>query len=359
MRPAIGTLLLAAVLLGLAHPLWGRQQPELRATIASHPPTRAEVVASSDALPAHIAAGFGDPVAFTQAASGQYFVFDRRAQAVYSIDRARTAATRIVRIGQERGRIIRPTAFASEPGGTFVVADQPDGRERIQRFADRGYLLNGFTLAVQPGPQIVVEGFVFGGIGSLQFTGDSIFVSRPHTGSLISEYSWNGQVRRAFGAPRTTGHESDRALHLSLNSGLPLVDPTGGFYFVFQTGIPIFRKYDASGNLVFERHIEGRELDETLRNQPASWPKRRALNAQEWPAVPVVIRSATVDPRGNLWVALNDPFVYVYSPDGDKIRTLQLRGAGPLAPTSLFFASASRLLVTPGCYIFDVPGIVP
>ncbi len=345
-----------AVLLALPI-LSARQQRELKATIGIGPPTRAEVLASSDALPAHIATSFAEPVAFTQAASGQYLVFDRRAQAVYSIDRARTAATRIVRIGQERGRIIRPTAFASEPGGTFVVADHPDDGERIQRFADRGYLLNAFTLAPQSGPRIMVEGFAFGGTGSVQFTGDSIFISRPETGSLISEYSWNGQVQRGFGALRKTGHESDRALHLSLNSGLPLVDPTGGFYFVFQTGIPIFRKYDASGDLVLERHIEGRELDQTLRNQPATWPTRQGPNGREWPAVPVVIRSATVDPRGNLWVALNDPFVYVYSPDGDKIRTLQLRGAGPLAPTSLFFATASRLLATPGCYIFDVPAL--
>jgi hypothetical protein len=358
MRAMSRIVLVSAVLLAPGSAPHDPPQREMRAVIGTRASTHAEILASTSALPAHIATGFSDPIAFTQTSAGQYLVFDRRAQAVYAIDRAGTEATRLVQIGEERGRIIRPTSFASEPGGTFVVVDQPGGRQRIQRFADRGYLLNGFTLAAQPGPRLVVEGFVLGGSPSLQFTGDAIFLSQPQTGSLITEYTWDGQVRRAFGALRATGHEADRALHLSLNAGLPLVDPTGGFCFVFQSGIPTFRRYDGAGALVFERHIEGRELDDALRNQPSTWPAREA-DDRAWPAVPSVIRAAAIDPHGNLWVALNDPIVYVYSPDGDKIRTLQLQGAGPLAPTSLFFAGGSRLLVTPGCYIFDVARIVP
>ncbi len=352
MRPAIGTLLVAVGLLALSRaPVAQRRQ--MQATVEAGPATRAQVLTSSDALPARIAAGFSEPAAFVQSASGQYLVLDRRAQAVYSIDRERTTATRIVQVGPERGRIIRPTAFASEPGGSFIVADQPGASTRIQRFADRGYLLNGFMLPARPGPQLVADGLVAGGIGALQYTGDSIFLSQPNSGSLITEYSWDGHVRRAFGALRTTGQEADPPVHLSLNSGLPLVDPTGGFYFVFQAGSPVFRKYDTGGDLVFERHVEGRELDETLRTQPSAWPRRRAPGGTEWPAVPVVVRTAAVDPRGSLWVALAAGVVYVYSPDGEKIRALRLRAAGPLTPTSLFFPAASQMLVTPGCYIFD------
>ncbi len=349
MRAAVAALLFVGVLGFLQ--ARGAGQRQMRATIDTAPSSRAEVLASSDALPAHIAAALGDPAAFVESTSGRYLVFDRRAQAIYAIDRGATTATRIVQIGEERGRIIRPTAFAAEPGGSFVVADQPGPNIRIQRFAGRGYLLNGFTVAPQPGPPLVVAGLAVAGVGSLQYTGDSIFLSRPNSGSLITEYSWNGHVRRAFGVLRRTGQESDAAVHLSLNAGLPLVDPAGGFYFVFQTGIPAFRKYDAAGELVFERHIEGRELDDTLRSLPAVWPHREG--SAEWPAVPLVVRAATVDPLGRLWVALANSFVYVYSTDGDKIRTLQLRAAGPLAPTSLFFSSSFRLLVTPGCYIFQ------
>jgi hypothetical protein len=357
-RQASTALVASLALLGSAGYTQG-QQRGMKVTIEGGRTGNAQVVSSVDALPAHIATSFREPIAFTQVASGQYLVLDRRAQAVYGIDRSRNEVTRLVQIGEERGRIIRPAAFGCEPDGTFVVVDQPDERERIQRFADRGFLLNGFTLTPQPGAHLVMDGVVLGGIGSVQFTGDSIFVSQPQTGSLITEYSWNGRVRRAFGSLRPTGHESDAALHASLNTGLPLVDPTGGFFFVFQTGVPVFRRYDAAGTLEFERHVEGRDLDQVLKSQPAVWPKRQAANGKEWPVVPPVIRAAAVDPRGNLWIALATGGVYVYSPDGDKIRSLQLRAAGPLSPTSLFFAGPSRLLVTPGCYIFDVSFVVP
>ena len=40
------------------------------------------------------------------------------------------------------------------------------------------------------------------------------------------------------------------AFALPLNSGLPLAIPSGGYYFVFQTGEPRFRRYDAMGRLM-------------------------------------------------------------------------------------------------------------
>ena len=132
------------------------------------------------------------------------------------------------------------------------------------------------------------------------------------------------------------------------------MNPKGRFYFVFQAGAPIFRKYDQSGRLLFERHIEGPELDGVIRSLPTTWPRRRTDSGSELPLILPTIRTAAVDPDGNLWVALNVPYTYMYDPDGEKLRTVQFRGAGILTPTSLFFASPSVLLVTPGCYEFTV-----
>jgi hypothetical protein len=53
-----------------------------------------------------------------------------------------------------------------------------------------------------------------------------------------------------------------------------------------------------------------------------------------------------------LWISFTVPFTYVYDADGEKVRVVQFRGAGTVAPTSLFFAHDGRLLVTPGCYVF-------
>jgi hypothetical protein len=56
-----------------------------------------------------------------------------------------------------------------------------------------------------------------------------------------------------------------------------------------------------------------------------------------------------------LWIALTSPFTYVYDSTGDKLRTIQFKGAAILTPNSLFFTKDGRVLVTPGCYEFKVP----
>ena len=114
----------------------------------------------------------------------------------------------------------------------------------------------------------------------------------------------------------------------------------------------MFRKYDAEGNLLFERHIEGAELDDLLATLPTRWPTRR-VEDRELPLVTPTVRTAAVDPAGRLWVSLSLPYTYVYDSHGDKMRTLQLRAAGTISPTSLFFTRDGRLLVTPGCYEFQ------
>jgi hypothetical protein len=69
--------------------------------------------------------------------------------------------------------------------------------------------------------------------------------------------------------------------------------------------------------------------------------------------VPPIVRTATVDRAGHLWIAFTLPFTYVYDADGEKQRVVQFRGAGILAPASLSFTPDGSVLVTPGCYAFD------
>jgi hypothetical protein len=157
---------------------------------------------------------------------------------------------------------------------------------------------------------------------------------------------------RSIGRLRTTGYEGEPDLHTAMNAGFPLVDPAGGYYFVFMTGRPMFRKYDATGTLIFERHVEGREIDDLIANQPAQWP-RRVVGDHEVPFVAPVVRAAAVDARGQLWMAMAPALTYVYDRDGDKVRTVQFSAAGIINPTSLSFTPGGHLLVTPGCYEFD------
>src|SRR3954447_26951845 len=112
--------------------------------------------ASTGALPAHAAGVFEEIAACHLSTTGTYLVFDRRAHAVYTFAQGSDTPQKIVQIGSETGRIIRPTAFDSAPDGTFVVADVPGDQRRLQFFTSAGTALGGFTMAGRPVPLITV-----------------------------------------------------------------------------------------------------------------------------------------------------------------------------------------------------------
>lgn len=311
-------------------------------------------VRAAAGLPAHLAGIFEEPIAFQEVADGRQIVFDRRAHAVYVVDATRTAATKIVQVGREEGRVLGPVAMDAAPDGTFVVADAPGRRERIQHFDIDGKRLGGFSLPGRSEPRVSVGSLVLNGVGSLQFTGTSVLINQPETGSLITEYSLNGYPLRSIGRLRATGQEEDRQVHLALNTGLPLTTPDGGFFFVFQAGEPMFRRFDKAGAVVFERLVQGRELDDYLKAIPRTWPKRQ-VGSQELPLVTPTIRTAAVDRAGGLWLSFAVPVTYRYDADGDRVGAYRFRGAGPVQPSSLFFTARNRLLVTPGLFEFAVP----
>lgn len=308
--------------------------------------------ASIGGLPAHAASAFEEIAACHLAPSGTYLVFDRRAHAVFTFTRGAAAPEKIVQIGSESGRIIRPTAFDSAPDGTFAIADAPGDQRRLQFFTAGGAGIGGFIMPGRPVPLVTLGDVALSGLGSLKYLGRTLLLSQPDTGALATEYESGGLPLRSFGELRPTGQEADRAVHEALNVGLPLPAGDGGYFFVFMSGVPMFRKYDAAGRLMFERHIEGPHVDRYLREMPRTWPRRRT-GGGEIPLVPSIIRTAAVDPQGNLWISLAAPYTYVYDADGDKIRTLQFRAAGIMAPTNFFFTRDRRVLAAPGCYAFS------
>jgi len=325
------------------------------ALLVQPPRPRVELLRSTGGLPAHIAGAFQRPIGFQQADDGRYYVFDRRAHAVYTV--VGDAVTKIIEVGAEEGRVLDPSAFDIDASdGSFVIADAPFGNARIQTFTGSGGRIGGFTLSAKQMPRITLDTFVLSGVGSMQYTGRTILMNQPELGSLVTELAFDGTPSRTFVRLRPTG-QSDQNVHLAFNAGFPLVDPKGGFYFVFSAGVPLFHKYDAAGKLLYERHVEGPEVDEYLRHMPTSWPNRRTDQGDVLPIVEPGIRAAGVDREGRLWVALAAPFTYVYDRGGDKLRTIQFKGADVLTPNSLFFTKDGRVLVTPGCYEFRVPNL--
>jgi hypothetical protein len=310
-----------------------------------------ERVRSIGALPAHLAGTFRDIAACHLTPDGDYLVFDRAAHSASLVSR-QGVAREIVQIGVEAGKLLRPLAFDSAPDGTFVIADAPFRSERVQAFFYAGGTVGGFTLPGRTTPRVALGNFVLSGVGSLDFTGKTIFVSQPESGALITEYGLDGRVLRSFGNLRATGHEGERDLHLALNAGIPLwLGPKDGFYFVFLGGVPTFRKYSADGTLLFERHVEGVEIDRHIQSLPGTWPKRQT-EAGELPIVPPTVRAAAVDPAGQLWLSLISGHTYVYDTQGDKRRVIQFEAAGALSITNFHFTKDGRLLAAPGCFTF-------
>jgi hypothetical protein len=304
-------------------------------------------------FPVEIANRFEQPIALQPAPNGAFYVFDRRAHTVHRIDSTRRLVEPLVTIGAEAGRLLRPSAFSAAPDGSFALADAPLERERVQIFNDKGQRVAGFELPSRALPRVTFDSIVLNGIGSLTYTGQRVLISQPEHGSSLTEYDIYGQPQRTIGTLRPTGHEADRELHVALNAAITLAAADGGFWLVYQTGTPMFRRYDASGALLFERRIEGRELDRHLASLPSAWPRRR-FETLEIPVVTPTVRAAALDGAGHLWVSFVVPVVFEYDEDGDKLRSVALQGAGAIAPTSLAFGPGNRLFVTPGLYEFDV-----
>jgi hypothetical protein len=316
------------------------------------PPIPVETFRAVGGLPAHIAGRFEDLTICRQTSTGAFLVFDRRQHRVFNVPPAADAPTELVTIGAEPGRLLQPYAFDAGADGTFVVADVPASRGRVQVFLASGSRLAGFAMP-SAGSPLLVDGVAVTGLASLVAGRSSVFLSQPESGSLIVERGFDGVSARAFGELRATGQEHDRPLHHALNSGFVVINPEGGFYYVFAAGVPAFRKYDERGALVFERHVEGVELDAYMRDRPTVWPRRKTESG-EVPLVRPIVRAAVADGSGSLWLSLDVPFTYVYDRRGDKQRIVQFRATGALSPTNLSFTPSGRLLATPGCHLFDV-----
>ena len=305
------------------------------------------------ALPPELAGKFRDLADLQQAADGGYYAFDRMSHSVHRINAAWTSMTRLVSIGQAKGELLQPSAFDSA-ADIFAVSDAPFGLDRIQVFYKDGTPLGAFQPRIRSLPRVTLGAAVMNGAGSLALTSDRVLLGEPDTGWLLSEYAIDGALKRNFGHLRATGHESDADVHIGLNTGIPLAAADGGTWFVFQAGVPVLRKYDAKGNLEFERHIEGIELDPIVKALPITWPRRRVGKDRELPLIQPNVQAAAVAPDGSIWIALSIAYVYVFDPAGDKRRVVQLEGAGTVSPTSLAFSREGRLIVTPGGYEFDV-----
>jgi hypothetical protein len=335
------TKILTVALMALAWATTGRAVPAVDV----------DVLQAVAAAPAHVVTKFDDDAAFAVTRDGEYVVLDLRGHGVYVFDAAGANVRRIVSTGTGPGELFQPLALALNDDDLIAVADSPNGFDRVQYFAPNGMRVGGFYLPLAPQPRLSVANLVLASGGSLVFSGSTFVVNRPEWGALVTEHDTTGRVLRQMGNLRQVGPAPDRELDIAMSIGIPLRTPDGGFLFVFQTGVPLFRKYTRDGRIEFERHIQGPELDARVMALPTVWPPRASGTG---PVVPPMVRAAALDGEGRLWISLIAPYTYVYDRTGEKVRTVQFRGASILSASSLFFTSTGRLLVGPGGYEFEV-----
>src|SRR5687767_13251376 len=174
-------VLMTAVLGTFTNPDSPFTNPDSPFTIRHSPfRTQQSILKATAALPVHAAGAFEQISACHLTPDNDYLVFDRRGHAVYRVARdGAGGARKILQIGVEPGRILSPMAFASAPDGTFLVADAPQGQERIQLFSYIGPSLGGFHLPVRSVPRITLGDMVLSGVGSVDYTGKTILISQP------------------------------------------------------------------------------------------------------------------------------------------------------------------------------------
>lgn len=314
-----------------------------------------EVLTPIGGLPPNIVGQMRAPTAFVQTSDGKYIVFDLRGQQVYGVDAAKKVLKRLVAIGPSDGQILQPTGFAYSTNKTFTIIDQPGKYERVQTFYEDGTPLSRFQRWPAPNGALRVNGNggLFGGLTAIAPLGRNLLTAAQASSDsqtdLMHELDADGNTVRRIGSVRTTGQDQDPGLRRALNAGIPVVAADGSIFFVFTTGVPLFRKYSAAGELLFERHIEGPELDVIIQSLPTVWSTAKG----QMPVVTSTVTTAALDPDGRLWISLGGPFTYVYDADGNKTRTVQFRGTDLMTPTHFFFTKDGRVLVTPGCYEFS------
>ena len=88
-----------------------------------------------------------------------------------------------MQIGAEPGRLLRPYAFDLAPDGRSSSPTRPGNGRRIQLFLTIGIAHRRLHAGDARRAAMVLDNVVISGIGSLAYTGRSIYLSQPETGA--------------------------------------------------------------------------------------------------------------------------------------------------------------------------------
>jgi hypothetical protein len=197
--------------------------------------------------------------------SGSIFILDAGNNRILSFSATGRFEKQFGAIGQGPGDLLFPLDFDLDFAGKLYVLEQ--GNRRISIFDSSGRFLNSFAL-----PQ--------GNLSSVCVNSQSeILISNPRIdGPAVDVYDAHGGRIRSIGMvdpiyiePFETVHQLATEL---LNQSLVKTDSLDNTY-VFYYSRPLFRKFDRKGQLLLEKSISFREVENTREANETIWRSRK------------------------------------------------------------------------------------
>ncbi|MBA3242225.1 MAG: hypothetical protein H0T60_13430 [Acidobacteria bacterium] len=264
-----------------------------------------------------------------------YVVSDRTRSSVLVINERSEIVREIGGIGSAPGRLFRPGYLDVASEGAIYVQD--GGNERIQSFDIEGRYLGGFATTR-------FTGFAAG-------AGGEVFLGQPEKGNLVSVYSREGKALRSFGSLKKLSEVygpdfalDDEKWRNAINRVKLSIEPDGGVLVSFMLA-PFIQKYTREGELVFERRLEGPEVERLAEAVVSPGGGGNLTVTTDGFPEHVMSLEAVSLPGGEINVILTDGSVYVADAEGNRVRVVRPRAEGRFTPEMIGRSPAGETVV--------------
>lgn len=253
------------------------------------------------------------PSSIVSSSSGDLFVLDNMNHRVLVFREGRFLR-QIGQIGQGEGDLHQPVAMCIDKNDRLYIVDQEN--KRIQIFLSDGSPYGRFQADTETNT-ITVDSL------------GEILINNPNSGDLVTVYSAQGRKVRTMGelAPVSLGypgHARDEDLKPFLGRAYLLADESG--IYIVHFFMPLVRKITENGELLWERRLEGKPVEELARTfwgEPGSRPAKsvRSLDHRQFTNI---IACAAIAEDGRLLVVLADGTLLALAPDGTPVAQVDL-----------------------------------